>query len=116
MDRFTGKKDREKSGKLILILVSCIFLTLFLGGIPAYGTTKQINKKEETIKLEKEEIYGTLERPGVIFPVRWKSPEVIHERSYPLQRSFTEEIFEPLDLIRLMEGSDIQGNKDSSKK
>ena len=77
-----------------IIAVFVVFLSLS-GTNTSYAEDKEEEKK---ITIEKTEVLGVLERPAVIFPVRWKSPEGQPAKSVTLMRSFKEEIFEFIDI------------------
>jgi len=47
--------------------------------------------------MEGTEIQGTLEKPHVVYVVPWKDTTSITGGDIPLRRSFSEEIFEPVD-------------------
>lgn len=57
-----------------------------------YAETQK--EEEKKIELEKIQILGVLERPSVLFPVRWKDPEAPEEKMDKIERSFKEEIFD----------------------
>ncbi|MBI5406471.1 MAG: hypothetical protein HZA18_02090 [Nitrospirae bacterium] len=96
MDRYHRKKDRDTTTKLKMTVVLGGILILSLWSDRIYAEAQK--EKDKRIELEKEEIVGILERPNVLFPIRWKDTEVPEERSYGLQRSFKEEIFEFVDM------------------
>lgn len=96
MDRYHRKKDRDRTTKLKMIVVGCGILILSLWSDRIYAEAQK--EKDKRIELEKEEIVGILERPNVLFPIRWKDTEVSEEGSYKLQRSFKEEIFDFVDM------------------
>ena len=88
-----GMRNAEYITKTIIILmvitlISCTTNILFA----------EEKEEEKKITIEKTEVLGVLERPAVIFPVRWKSPEGQPAKSVTLMRSFKEEIFEFIDM------------------
>ena len=99
MDRYHRKKDRNTTTKLKMTVVLCGILILSLWSDRIYAEAQK--EKDRRIELEKEEIVGILERPNVLFPIRWKDTEVPEEKSYKLQRSFKEEIFDFVDMERI---------------
>lgn len=99
MDRsFTGK-NKKRYGKVGILLV-WLGLSIFLIVNGAYG--KDL-KSEKEVTLETEKIYGTLEKPKIVFPVKWKSPEIINiwKGKEIGRRDFKKEIMKPLDLFEL---------------
>lgn len=96
MDRYPKEKDRHRSTRLRSIMVLLAIITLSLCCDILYAETPK--EKESKIELEKEEIFGILERPNVIFPVHWRDPEGPEERPFKLERSFREEIFDFVDM------------------
>ena len=78
---------------LIILLVSLISL---LCNKPSYAEDKA--EEEKKIAIEKTDVFGVLERPSVIFPVRWKYPEGQPLKTLTTERSFKEEIFEFIDM------------------
>lgn len=91
MDRYHQKKNKYKTLKLKRLIFAALFLISFWSDMIYAETQKEEEKK---IELEKIQILGVLERPSVIFPVRWKEPEAPGEKTYKLERSFKEEIFD----------------------
>jgi len=82
--------------KYIIHIIAVFVVFLSLSGInTSYAEDKEEEKK---ITIEKTEVLGVLERPAVVFPVRWKSPEGHQAKSVTLMRSFKEEIFEFIDM------------------
>lgn len=82
--------------KYIIHIIAVFVVFLSLSGInTSYAEDKEEEKK---ITIEKTEVLGVLERPAVIFPVRWKLPEGQPAKSVTLMRSFKEEIFEFIDM------------------
>ena len=79
--------------RIVLILIMVILIS-FVGNI-LYAEDKEEEKK---ITIEKTEVLGQLERPAVIFPVRWTYPEGRAAKTVILRRSFKEEIFEFVDM------------------
>ena len=79
--------------RIVLILIMVILIS-FIGNI-LYAEDKEEEKK---ITIEKTEVLGQLERPAVIFPVRWTYPEGRAAKTVILGRSFKEEIFEFVDM------------------
>jgi len=53
---------------------------------------------ERKIELEKIQILGVLERPKVLFPVRWKDPDPPKKEEDKIERGFREEIFDLWDV------------------
>ncbi len=105
MDRYPGKKDEHKVKKSTLKWVM-VFLGIFIISLWGDRIYAEMQKeKEKKIELEKEEILGILERPNVVFPIRWKDPEGPEESLYKLQRSFKEEIFDFVDMETIMHDS-----------
>lgn len=86
-------RNAEFIAKAIIILV--IVTLISLTGNALHAEEKEEEKK---ITIEKTEVLGVLERPAVIFPVRWKLPEGQPAKSVKLMRSFKEEIFEFIDM------------------
>lgn len=81
---------------------SVIFLCVFLLSLLSDTVYAEPQKeKDSKIELEKEEIVGVLERPNVLFPIRWKDTEAPEEKPHGLQRSFKEEIFDFVDMEKL---------------
>lgn len=93
MSHKCGVRSAECRVKIIIILIMVILIS-FIGNI-LYAEDKEEEKK---ITIEKTEVLGVLERPAVIFPVRWKYPEGYAARTVILERSFKEEIFEFVDM------------------
>lgn len=104
MDRPAGEKDGGKTVSIncslkipvvawkTLILVLILFL--FTGAV-LHAEDKEEEKK---ITIEKTDVIGVLEKPAVIFPVRWKSPEGQPAKALTPERSFKKEIFELVDM------------------
>lgn len=84
----------EKCGVRIILILIMVILISFIGNI-LYAEDKEEEKK---ITIEKTEVLGQLERPAVIFPVRWTYPEGRAAKTVILGRSFKEEIFEFVDM------------------
>ena len=107
MDRDAGKENRGETvkrecgvrsteyGLRIIVILVMLILTSFMGNI-LYAEVK--GEGEKKIELEKTEIFGVLERPATIFPVRWKDPDGPEEKTYTLRRSFKREILEFVDM------------------
>ena len=108
MDRDYRKEGWYKTTKLKIAIVLFVFSIIVTCG------NIQAAEKDKKIELEKEEIIGVLERPNVIFPIRWKDPDGPNEREYKLQRSFKEEIFDFVDMDSMKKGVRGQGGKGSS--
>ncbi len=80
-----------------IIHIIAVFVVFF--SLSCINTSYAEDKEEEKkITIEKTEVLGVLERPAVIFPVRWKLPEGQPAKSVTLMRSFKEEIFEFIDM------------------
>ncbi len=97
MDRDPGKTDRSKMKKWCAVLLGVLFISYWSDRVYAEFP----KEKDSKIELEKEEIVGVLERPNVIFPIRWKDTEAPEEQPRGLQRSFKEEIFDFVDRERM---------------
>ncbi len=93
MSEKCGVRNAECGVKIIFIL-SVVILISFIGNI-LYAEDKEEEKK---VTIEKTEVLGVLERPAVIFPVRWKYPEGNAGKTVIPGRSFKEEIFEFVDM------------------
>lgn len=91
MDRYHRKENKHKVSELKRLIFAAIFLISFWSGMIYAETQKEEEKK---IELEKIQILGILERPSVLFPVRWKEPEAPEEKADKIERSFKEEIFD----------------------
>ena len=85
---------KEKIHIIILTLLLIILISLLCNNT-SYAEDKEEEKK---IMIEKTEVLGQLERPAVIFPVRWTYPEGRAAKTVILGRSFKEEIFEFVDM------------------
>ena len=79
---------------MMLTALLIVLISLLCNGT-SYAEDKEEEKK---ITIEKTEVLGVLERPAVIFPVRWKYPEGHAAKTVILERSFEEEIFEFIDM------------------
>jgi len=97
MDRYPGKKNGRKVKKWGAVFLGIFLISLW--GERVYAEPQK--ERDSKIQLEKEEILGVLERPNVLFPVRWKDTEAPQEKSYELQRSFKEEIFDFVDMEKI---------------
>lgn len=93
MSEKCGVRSVECRVRIIIILLMVILIS-FMGNI-LYAEDKEEEKK---VTIEKTEVLGVLERPTVIFPVRWKYPEGHAAKTVILERSFREEIFEFVDI------------------
>ena len=83
--------------KIHIIILTALLIVLI--SLLCNGTSYAEDKEEEKkITIEKTEVLGVLERPAVIFPVRWKYPEEHAAKTMILKRSFKEEIFEFVDM------------------
>jgi len=80
---------------IMMLTALLIVLISLLCNSTSYAEDKEEEKK---ITIEKTEVLGVLERPAVIFPVRWKYPEGHAAKTVILERSFEEEIFEFIDM------------------
>ena len=80
---------------IIILTATFIVLISLLCNNTSYAEDKEEEKK---ITIEKTEVLGQLERPAVIFPVRWTYPEGRAAKTVILGRSFKEEIFELVDM------------------
>lgn len=89
-----NSKKKKSALKWITLFWGIFLISLWGGRIYA----EPQKEKDSKIQLEKEEILGILERPNVLFPIHWKDTEVPEEKSYKLQRSFKEEIFDFVDM------------------
>src|SRR3990172_6748878 len=81
---------------IIILTVLLIFLISLLCNETSNAEEK--TEDEKKISVEKTEVFGVLERPAVIFPVRWKYPEGLPLKTLPSDRSFKKEIFEFIDM------------------
>ena len=75
---------------VMIILFSFAFFQLWT---PVYAADEK--EPEETkieIELEKQAIVVKIERPSIVFPVRWKNPDFPEERDYLLKQDFRDEI------------------------
>lgn len=90
--------SKKRSALKWITLLGGIFLLSLCSATLFAEAQKQ---KDSKIELEKEDILGVLERPNVLFPIRWKDTEAPAEKSYELQRSFKEEIFDFVDMERI---------------
>ena len=83
--------------KIHIIILTALLIVLI--SLLCNGTSYAEDKEEEKkITIEKTEVLGVLERPAVIFPVRWKYHEGYAARTVILERRFEEEIFEFVDM------------------
>lgn len=90
--------SKKKSAlKWITVCWGILLISFWSIGVYAEST----KEKDSKIELEKEEIVGVLERPNVLFPIRWKDTEAPEEKPHGLQRSFKEEIFDFVDRERM---------------
>ena len=80
----------------IILTICLIFLISLLCNETTYAEEK--TEEDKKISVEKTQVFGVLERPAVIFPVRWKNPEGLPLKTIPSERSFKEEIFEFIDM------------------
>lgn len=94
MDRDIGKEGWSKSKKLKIVVIIILFsFLIFQPANPAFAAEEQ--EPEETkieIELEKQAIVVKIERPSIVFPVRWKNPDFPEEREYLLKQDFRDEI------------------------
>ncbi|MDD5435502.1 MAG: hypothetical protein PH343_08740 [Nitrospira sp.] len=69
----------------------CVF---YLATYPVYAAEgpQQEEEKKTEIELEKQAIVVKIERPSIVFPVRWKTPDIQEEREYILRQDFRDEI------------------------
>ena len=81
---------------VFILTVWFVFLISLLSNETTYAEDKA--EEEKKITVEKTEVFGVLERPAVIFPVRWKYPEWQPLKTLPSDRSFKKEIFEFIDM------------------
>lgn len=81
---------------IIILTVLHIFLISSLCNELSYAEDK--TEEEKKISVEKTQVFGVLEKPAVIFPVRWKYPEGVPLKTLPSDRSFKDEIFEFIDM------------------
>lgn len=77
-----------------MLTVLLVFLISLLCNKISYAE----DKEDKKITIEKTEVVGVLEKPAVIFPVRWKNPEGQTAKALIPERSFKEEIFELMDM------------------
>lgn len=101
MDRYHREKGWRKFEKLktILTLFGILLLSVLLLSLWDNALYAEMEAQlEKKIELEKLQIFGVVERPNVVFPVRWKDPENPEERVYNFKRSFKEEIFDFVDV------------------
>ncbi|OHE57314.1 MAG: hypothetical protein A2Z47_02985 [Thermodesulfovibrio sp. RBG_19FT_COMBO_42_12] len=82
--------------QIITQTILLVFLISFLSINTSYAEEK--TEEDKKISVEKTQVFGVLERPAVIFPVRWKNPEGLPLKTIPSERSFKEEIFEFIDM------------------
>ena len=122
MDRYNRKKNKHRITTLKVVISLFVALITYATANVIYAENSQIPlnsplekgergglkgefEKDRKIELEKEEIIGVLERPNVIFPIRWKDPDGTNERGYKLQRSFKEEISDFVDMDSMKKGA-----------
>ncbi len=92
----TNNRDFRMKYRIDIIILTVLLVCLIsLLCKISYAEDKEEEKK---ITIEKTEVIGVLERPAVIFPVRWKYPEGQPAKTLTPERSFKEEIFELIDL------------------
>lgn len=94
MDRYPGEEDGDKIQKLILIVLISGLLVCCLHSTSLYAAdeTPQQEETNVEIEVEKQSIVVKVERPSLIFPLRWKDPDIPEEREYILKKDFSEEI------------------------
>ena len=76
------------------IIVLSGIIGFYFTGIPVFaadGPQQQEENKVE-IEIEKQAIVVKIERPSIIFPVRWKNPDFPEEREHILKQDFRDEI------------------------
>ncbi len=78
----------------IPVIFTAVILILFTGAALHAEDNKE---KEMKITIEKTAVIGVLEKPAVIFPIRWKLPEGQPARTITPERSFKREILEFTD-------------------
>jgi hypothetical protein len=100
MDRYSGEKDGDKIQKLILVVLISGLLgcCLHANALYAADETQQQEENKVEIEVEKQSIVVKVERPSLIFPVRWKDPDIPEEREYILKKDFSEEIKKIIDI------------------
>lgn len=94
MDKCSGKEGRCQIQKLTAILILlglCVFYLATYQVYAAEGPQQEEENKIE-IELEKQSIVAHIEHPSIVFPVRWKTPDIPEERAYILRQDFREEI------------------------
>ncbi len=91
MDKCFGK---EKTKKLILVLILSGITGFYFTGNPVFAADEPQQQEENKveIELEKQAIVVKIERPSIIFPVRWKNPDFPEEKEYNLKQDFSGEI------------------------
>lgn len=100
MDRHSGEEDGYKIQKLILV----VFISGLLGcclhanTLHAADEAPQQEENKVEIEVEKQSIVVKIERPSLIFPLRWKDPDIPEEREYILKKDFSEEIKKIIDM------------------
>ena len=98
-NRFIGVKvycRMKHRIQILILIILLVSLTSLLCNEPSHAEDKA--EEEKKISVEKTEVIGVLERPAVIFPVRWKYPEGQPLKTLTTERSFKEEIFEFIDM------------------
>lgn len=93
MDKYSGKEGWSKIQKLTAFIILLGGFVFFLSTTSVFAADEQ--EPEETkieIELEKQAIVVKIERPSIVFPVRWKNPDFPEEREYLLKQDFRDEI------------------------
>ncbi|MBI5193330.1 MAG: hypothetical protein HZA08_07820 [Nitrospirae bacterium] len=78
---------------IVAFMVILFFFDFFQLCNPAFAADEQ--EQEETkieIEIEKQAIVVKIERPSIVFPVKWKNPDFPEEREYVLKQDFMDEI------------------------
>lgn len=93
MDWDIGKEGGGKIQKLILALIISAVVGVCPIITPAFAADEQQHGETKIeIELEKQAIVVKIERPSIVFPIRWKNPDFPEEREYLLKQDFRDEI------------------------
>ncbi len=114
MDKCFGKEKIQKLIKVLsfprnwipvftgmTIFVRASFIIVLSGIMGFYFTVNPVfaadepQQQEENkveIEIEKQAIVVKIERPSIVFPVRWKNPDFPEEKEYKLKQDFSDEI------------------------
>lgn len=100
VNKYSNEGGNFRMRKIYITALSAlsIVLVLSLGNYISYAEEKDEVKK---IESEKTEVLGVLEKPAVVFPVRWKYPEGRTAKTVILERSFDAEIYEFVDMEKI---------------